>query len=449
MITSKGNQIIAKYMLGQAPEYAAYLAVGVGAQPLFIGDAQSTDTAKKSLDFEAFRVPVLSRGIVNDTINIDATYFDVYGGSFGNINTAVNHGLMAGEQFTMSFTDPSMAEYNGLTFTAMGVSDGYISFSHLDYSITDVTWNAADPDLGTVVYVRDRLVFKAQLPPDQRYEMTEVAIFPAANNQLALGYDSRSIAGFLTTEGWNYYDGSSAEISFTTTSLADDLGDVSASAIDRALFVNSNNQLFSYTERFERYETPRYLNRCLLVSGDLSYWDPGTMVTVPTSYVTTSDIPINLSKNSPNDNIKLAVSVISPSLSGTLPDETRIRLEFGDTVGGGIAYINYIIYSGDISFSRYQVITRALTDFVIEGNFSWARVNKVSVYAQTVDTGNNWDGSYVVLDGIRLDNENTLNPLYGMVAHSVLKNQYYDGQPIEKVENSQGYMEYRMGVSVY
>jgi hypothetical protein len=67
---------------------------------------------------------------------------------------------------------------------------------------------------------------------------------------------------------------------------------------------------------------------------------------------------------------------------------------------------------------------------------------------QTLNSSSTYDGSYIAFDGIRLDNENTDNPLYAMVAYSSLKNSYDAAQPIEKTENSQGYIEYRFGVNI-
>lgn len=66
MITNKGKTIIAKYLLGQAPAYASYIAVGCGPQPLDTEDSFGDYSAKENLDFEMFRVPISSRGYVND-----------------------------------------------------------------------------------------------------------------------------------------------------------------------------------------------------------------------------------------------------------------------------------------------------------------------------------------------------------------------------------------------
>jgi hypothetical protein len=67
MITNIGKNIIGKYLLGQTPAYASFLAVGCGKTPLTIGDSLPDNSNKKSLDFEMFRVPISSRGLINES----------------------------------------------------------------------------------------------------------------------------------------------------------------------------------------------------------------------------------------------------------------------------------------------------------------------------------------------------------------------------------------------
>lgn len=66
MITNIGKNIIGKYLLGQAPAYASYIAIGCGAQPLQTETPFGNYSAKTNLDFEMFRVPISSRGFVNE-----------------------------------------------------------------------------------------------------------------------------------------------------------------------------------------------------------------------------------------------------------------------------------------------------------------------------------------------------------------------------------------------
>ena len=62
MITNNGKEIIAKYLLGQAPSFASYIAAGCGARPLANEESLIISPTKKSLDFEVFRVPISSKG---------------------------------------------------------------------------------------------------------------------------------------------------------------------------------------------------------------------------------------------------------------------------------------------------------------------------------------------------------------------------------------------------
>lgn len=461
MITSKGNQIISKYMLGQAPEYAAYIAVGVGSDPLEIDETDNSPITKKSMDFEAFRVPVLSRGLVNDNINLDINTWSVTD-NIVTIETASPHGTKIGEEIQVAFEETAESAKQG-TFVVLETTSNLISY---EQSISASPWysNASASDTATVSYNRERIVFKAQLPSDQRYEMTEIALYPAANNSLALNYDSRTVAGFLTTEGWTYHDVSPSlvesdnTIPFITTSIADLSGNVgSATFIDPtssspafALFVNSNNELFSFFERRQRYESTRFYNRCLIIPGNMTTFLNDNMELVgKQKYIFTNSIKLNLSQNSPDDYIKFAISVISGDIDPVSPPQKiRLRFEFLDSLSGQKAITTELLDSGDLSAGRYKIISKQKKDFDLGNEFSWGRIDGITIYAQTLNGSGTYDGSYLAFDGIRIDNENTENPLYGMVAYSKLKNNFDSGQPILKSENSQGYIEYRLGVNI-
>jgi hypothetical protein len=71
MITNVGKNILAKYLIGQAPAYASHIALGCGSTPkaidyTFTGNDIEEILNKKQLDFEMFRVPITSRGYVNE-----------------------------------------------------------------------------------------------------------------------------------------------------------------------------------------------------------------------------------------------------------------------------------------------------------------------------------------------------------------------------------------------
>ena len=70
MITNTGRRILSKYLVGQAPAYASYIALGCGAKPLGLTENFDDYTDKQTLDFEMFRVPITSRGFATKTVDL-------------------------------------------------------------------------------------------------------------------------------------------------------------------------------------------------------------------------------------------------------------------------------------------------------------------------------------------------------------------------------------------
>ena len=119
MITNTGKNILAKYLVGQTASYASHIAVGCGPKPLALESASADYSSKQSLDFEMFRVPIISRGFVDES----------------------------------------------------GVS---------------------------------KVVLTAELPTQERYEITEVGIFSGASNPAAGSFDSKTVYSFSDSESWKY-----------------------------------------------------------------------------------------------------------------------------------------------------------------------------------------------------------------------------------------------------
>ena len=160
MITNTGKSIIGKYMLGHAPAYASYIAVGCGAQPLATGDPYGDYSQQQNLDFEMFRVPISSRGFVND------------GGT-------------------------------------------------------------------------EKLVLTAELPTEERYEITEVGLYSAGSNPSAGAYDSRTVFAFSTGENWQYHTATAATSIPTITEPLDDPEDDNIIATTDLVFqTNADNSIF-------------------------------------------------------------------------------------------------------------------------------------------------------------------------------------------------------------
>lgn len=381
MITTNGKNIIAKYLLNQAPEFASHIAVGVGGKAFPTSSSATFSLNADSLEFEVARVPILSKGLLKE--------------------------------------------------------DG-----------------------------QEKIVFKAELPSDQRYEITEIGIYPAANNAVARNFDSKIISTFNNTESWTYNNNSndSGTVLYIANVPIDDvnIGDIginetnsSGSLIwDDFVFINSNSPIFQYSERLNRGESPRYLERSLSVSGSTSVVSgasaSSSLIDISSSasyYIESNAINLNLGNNLPTDQIKLAFSVVSLGRDVPAPDNVKIRLEFLNITeaSSNKAFVNIAITGNEIEDVRYKVVTKQISDFQTDANFSWSAVNCVRIYTCIHDDSNIPTGNHFVFyDGIRFENISSFNPLYALIAAEHVKTQ--DELPILKRENSTSYIEYRFGL---
>ena len=445
MITNTGKTIIAKYLLGQAPAFASYIAVGCGSKPLLTADPYGDYSENTNLDFEMFRVPISSRGFVNEG----------------------------------------------------GVS---------------------------------KLVLTAELPTEERYEISEIGIFSAGSNSAAGSYDSKTILAFSQTENWQHHTLTTTSSIPTITEALDSPNDDNTIATTEAVFqTNADNSIFYKTTRAERYERCRFLNNVIVVNGadsnltksvsltnvsgngtsityttskahnlkvgdsvtvtgvnPVNYNITGTVATVPLSttftllsnqigsyisggsttvshfYIEDDSNHIHLpgalvdfSKNSPIDELKLAFSVINKEgTSGAAPDNVRVLVEFSssDQVDGEYARFEADIVKGtdpgeyDLLNNRYCLVTKQLQELYTTPNFTWNSVAVIKIYASAFVSGTLSDNFYVALDSMRLENIATTNPLYGLTGYSVIKNT--DAVTIVKSPNTTNYIEFRFSIGV-
>jgi hypothetical protein len=447
MITNTGKSIIGKYLLGQAPAYASFLAIGCGTNPLATGVTPPDFSAKENLDFEMFRIPISSRGFVNEE----------------------------------------------------GVS---------------------------------KIVLTAELPTEERYEITEVGIYSAGSNPSAGAYDSKTVFAFTTGENWQHHTSSAATAIDTISAPLDDPEDDNIIAVADPVFqTNADNSIFYKTSRADRYERCRFLNNTILIQGDdadlskavsvsnavgtgtvvtyttalphtLSVSDTITVTGVsPVAYnlsgVIVASVPtsttftvansatglyssggsinvshfiiktasnhihftganIDFTRNSPIDELRLAFSLISKNgSSSAVPDTVRILVDFSSTdesTGGEFARFEAELVNGvgagqyDFTTNRYFVLSKQLEELYTSANFTWNAVTVVKIYACVIDAGVPDENYYIGLDAIRLENIATVNPVYGLTGYSVIQN--YDAETVVKSPNTSNYIEFRFSIGV-
>ena len=449
MITNTGKNILAKYLIGQVPSYASYIAIGVGPTPKERGAPLQDFSSKTSLDFEALRVPIVSRGYISD-----------------------------------------------------------------ESGVTDV-------------------VFSAELPTDQRYEITEVGVFPGSSNPAAGVLDSKMLYTFSPTENWKYHtDIQETGIEVVLTPLNPDAPEQSNIVIDDTVFITSaNNVTFNNLVRIERYERPRFLDRVMMLAGNLSHLQvsDGIMQPVPSSdenyygshiHLTGTRPPLD--RNSPVDDLRLAFSVIDRNLGQSEEiDNIKILVQFASTDSvdpENFARMQIEVPGSELTNNRYRVEAKTLNDLVKSSGFTWNTINVALVYVSvfgsislseksvednvaTIITDEEhgfrvgeivslsgidevFDGDHVIteitpstfsfalesenisnsavggaaravgpsskffvgLDGLRMENNTAENPIYGLVGYSVVRNR--DARPFVKESNSANIIEFRFGMDV-
>ncbi len=382
MITNTGKSIVGKYLLGQAPAYASYIAIGCGAQPLDTVDPYGDYSNKENLDFEMFRVPISSRGFVND------------GGT-------------------------------------------------------------------------EKIVFTAELPTEERYEITEIALYSAASNPAAGAYDSKIVFVFTDAENWQYHTESAAEAIQTISEPLDSpLNDNIIATTNKVFQTNADNSIFFNADRAERYERCRFLNNTILIRGDDSDLtidastgsSAGHFVVEPGSnHIHVLGANVDFNRNSPVDELRLGFSIISKDGNSlSVPDTVRILVDFSSTdseSSGEFARFEIELENGsgtggtyDFASNRYYIASTQLQNLYQTQGFTWNTVTTVKIYACAIVSDSPSDDYYIGLDALRLENVSYTNPLYGMTGYSVVKNP--DATTVIKSPNTTNYVEFRFSVGV-
>lgn len=382
MITNIGKNLLAKYLVGQTQSYASHIAVGCGATPVASDGSFGDYSLKNSLDFEMFRVPIISRGFIKE---------------------------------------------NGI----------------------------------------DKIVLTAELPTEERYEITEVGIFSAASNPVAGSFDSRNIFSFADTDNWLYqpFNSPPVDIPVRYEPLSGDAQNNNINETASVFETNADNRVFTDEHRLARNERCRFLNNIIAIVGNNSTLTRDNLgiirVTSGSKYIRLNETTVDLSKNSPLDELKLAFSVVNKvANSNTVPDNVKILLEFSYIGTNSLVEFarfevdiddeSYLAGTADDTFdfseSRYVVSTKSLKDLRKTDDFDWREVNIVKIYSCVTEAGSPSDLFYVCLDGLRLENVTSTNSLYGLTGYSVIKN--VGSRPIIKSANTTNYIEFRFALDV-
>lgn len=329
---------------------------------------------------------------------------------------------------------------------AAGDLADYSAKSNLDFEMFRVPISSR----GYVVDGGDtKIVFTAEIPSLERYEITEIGLWSAGSNPGISGYDSRILYSFSRQESWNYSGSPLTQID-TPLDSANSANDIDTTSL--AFQTNATNKVFANINRQKRNEQCRYMNNIVMLRGDFS-----PTLTSSTNYISLLTSSLNLDKNSSLDVMKVAFSLINKAgaTPAAIPDSVSIAVQFVTTSGQTATFSKTVEegVTGDFNDTRYYVVSSTLGELTKTSGFFWSQVDTVKIFAKVTDGGVASDDFYVGLDAIRIDNVTSANPIYGMTGYSVVVNQGTDGSttypaPIIKYPNSSSYVEFRLGIDI-
>ena len=444
MITDKGKEIISKYLLGQTPTYASHISIGCGAVPLDANDAApspATLAAKTAMDFEMVRVPITSKGFVDDNGTTKVSFtaelpkenrFEITEiglWSSGSNSLAKNFD----SRMVFNFSEPWQAHSTSISELITPVPLG----SSGDITTPLKFFRASSSN--TVFSNEDRKARK------EGPRFLDSKIFLRGDSSIIQG-----ASGSWTGENpiytvTNKQAGSGTATLTTSTNHLLNIGD--------SVVVSISDANFDGTKIITaRTNTTIQFSSAATVSSTAA---SGKIVFEESTHIHLNAINFDIAKNAPSDKILLAFSLVDADATGagTDPDYVKILLEFyrnETSTTSGYAKAEIQINGTEFTGDRYKVVEIPISDLVTTSDFSSQQIRIARIFASVVyTTGGQQKTSpihYIELEGIRLENDTTENPVYGMVGYSVVRTQ--DGQPLYKYQNTNNYVEFRFNLDV-
>ena len=446
MITDKGKEIISKYLLGQTPTYASHISIGCGAIPLDNNDpAPSPETlaAKTRMDFEMVRVPITSKGFVDDNGTTKVSFtaelpkenrFEITEiglWSSGNNSLAKNFD----SRMVFNFSEPWQA--HSTSISEIPKADSFTLGSNGDITTTLKFFRAFSSNV--VFSNQDRKARKEgpRFLDDKIFLRGDSSIIQGVDEEWSGENPSYSIVTRLSGTG-------TATLTTSTNHLLN-VGDTIVVDIATTEF-NGTHVITGRTNTTISYA---------LAGTVTSASTTGTVTWQESTHIHLNAINFDISRNAPSDKILLAFSLIDADAvgAGTDPDYVKILLELyrnETSITSGYAKAEIEIAGTEFTGDRYKVIEIPISDLITTSDFSSQQIRVARVFASVVYTTAGQQMAspihYVELEGIRLENETTPNPVYGMVGYSVARTE--DGQPLYKYQNTNNYVEFRFNLDV-
>jgi hypothetical protein len=402
MITTTGKSIIAKYLIDQAPSYAAYIAVGGGHNP------------RTSAKYNPYTVTAAN--ISSNVVNVTATSHGFNLGDYvfiSNVNSTINGTHLITNVTTNNFRFDLVASNATNTGLSSSATLSFENKEKLDFEMFRV------PIISRSYSVNEngisQVTFSAELPSQERYYMTEAGVFSAGSNPIAVTSDSRMLSTFSSSENWEYHNASNIfeikapasevpplEVAPAATygGTAYQVSTVINPNLSSAFLLDNTDGIFSSTYRsdLQHKEQPRMLKNSITVAGNMSAIDTTntTWTTVVSSvdqphiHLTGQTYPMDI--NSSSDELVLAFSIIRRYPADDNPTNVYILVEFSSEENdANQAYAKMQIELSSTDFANndgyyYFVKRKTLADLLRSSNFTWESVKIAKVYVEVIPT---------------------------------------------------------------
>lgn len=389
MITNVGKNLLAKYLIGQVPSYASHIAIGCGTTPNPIDHEPDSGEIsdileKKDLNFEMFRVPISSRGYVNED---------------GNSKIVLTAELPTVERYEIT----EIGIYSAASNPTAGAYDSKTVYS---FSTTE-NWEYHTQTTATAIPTISGPLATGLAP--KVINQTSPVFQTNADNKTLLDIDRL-----------NRYE--------------------SCRYLNNTIFIAGNESTLSIPSgesKMEASSTSKHIH-LLGASLDFNQNSPSDELRLAFSIVNRSAEP--LANAIHPTRVKLLIEFADndagdvTSFAQFQVDITHSTTPVGPT-------------QQDFSKNRYVVAKTQLKDLIKSNTFSWNSINVVKIWASVLGAGGTpTPDYYVALDALRLENVSTVNPLYGMTGYSVVKSP--DLLPIVKVSNTSNLVEFRFALDV-
>lgn len=443
MITNSGKDILSKYLIGQASTYASHIAIGCGARPLEFSEDLENYSEQKTLDFEMFRVPIVSRGYIQEDgvskivftgelpseERYEITEMGVFS-SGANVNAGSSDSKIL---FTFSSFENWEFHDTSLANTAQALEEVFLP-------LNSVSTSSIDDSLDSTAFLANSTngVFdnEQRLLRQERPRILNSSVFISGNTSQIKLKDSNdlelepsSLSNHIHYTNINVSEvaqNSSNDILKTAFSIisknsSDDVGPDDVKIIVE--FLSSESVDATLARIPIRYQKEDFLDNRYLVD----------------------NITIGNMKGKENGFTWQSVNVLriyastekEYSVVSVTQTDSNQKLQFTTSEDHGFAVGTKVSLSGVSGITTATITDIDELTFKIAGA-SLPTLDEAKAKAPT--------SNYLIgFDGIRLENISTPNSLYALTAYSPIVNL---GYPIIKNSNTSNVVEFRFALSV-